>query len=168
MVKKLDFNVAEVMPPVEVDPKDKKKSEATWSKFLKTNKVRKDAQVAIMFLRNNGRAEGYVLAAKDGMFDIAGRAYHERADCKYTMKIGKDNFPLAVIREKDLKPIGNKDWDDLSIEAKLAELQYHVIKGIRTAEIVRVEGNDKKMDLKTIVIIGIIAVVALVFLQKYI
>lgn len=168
MVKKLDFNVAEVMPPVEVDPKEKKKNDNTWSKFLKTNKVKKDNQVAVLFLRNNSRAEPYILTPKDGMFEIAARSYHERSDCKYSVRFGKDIVPLAVIREKDLKPIGNKDWDDLSIEAKLAELQYHVIKGIRTAEIVRVEGNDKKMDMKTIVIIGIIAVVALVFLQKYI
>jgi hypothetical protein len=137
--------------------------------FIKEKKMRKPDVVAILFLRNNGMAEIIYREPREGMFEINGKSYHERMDCRYFLTMGKDRYPLAVIPEWSLIPLGTEEFRKMPEERKFAELQDHVIKGIRNAEIVRQEGDQRKpLNAKTIVVLVIIGVIGLALLRSYI
>lgn len=167
MAEKLNLNLPE-MEQTPQSEKEKKKNEGTFAKFFRKDKVKKPEHAVVLFLRDTGIADPMIVEAKTGMFEVGGKPFHIREDCKYTMIIGKEKLPMMIQRECDLHPIGTKKWEDLPIEKKVAELQFMAVKGIQNAEIVRAEGTTKKMDTKTIVIIAIVAIVALAFLKNYI
>ncbi len=125
--------------PIQIEePKDKKgkKKLTWWSKNFKSKDFKKPSLVAIIFLRNNGRAETMQLETRNGFFNIDKKTYHERRDC--TWVVGKDRIPLAIIPEWSLIPIGTKEWEDKPMLEKFNELQDHTLKGIRHAELVKV------------------------------
>ncbi|KKN69587.1 hypothetical protein LCGC14_0438900 [marine sediment metagenome] len=146
--------------------KNKKKS--FWDKFWKMKKLEKKGMVAILFLRDNGNAERMELRPKQGMFNIYGTSYHERADCTY--RVTKDRYPLVVIRESNLLPEGTKIWEEREMQEKTALCQDHVMKGIRHAERVRAGENmgGTKISGKTAVGIAIAIIIVLAFLMNYI
>lgn len=167
MVQKLNLKV-EGFNQNEIPEKEKKKQEKIFSSFFKKDKLNKPQKAAVLYLRDTGVGEPLIVEAKNGMFEVQGKPYHVREDCKYTLIIGKEKIPLMVQRECDLHPLGTKKWEDLPLEKKVAELQFMAVKGIQHAEIVRAEGGGSKLDTKTIVIIGIVLIVALAFLKNYI
>jgi len=138
-----------------------------WSKAFNPRKLQKPNTVAVLYLRNNGVAEPMEVEVKNGFIKIQGKTYHERADCKFSM--GKERTPLAIIPEWSLIPVGTKEWEDKEMKEKFAELQDHTLKGIRNAELVRMgESDGKKMDTKTMILLGIAAIVAVVIGINYI
>lgn len=144
---------------VEVDEKDKeKKKNSLWSRAFNLNKLKKPNKVAVIYLRNNGRAQTMELEPKEGFFTINGKTYHEDRDCIHAL--GKSRIPLAIIREWSLLPIGTKVWDDKKPLEKFTQLEEHVLKGIRHAELVRSNERDgPKLNAKAIVGFGILAVI---------
>ncbi len=144
----------------------KKKKETWWSKHFNKDKLKKSNKVAIVFLRNNGNAELLEQEAKSGFFTVNGKTYHERKDCTYT--ITKDRIPLILIKEWDIIPIGTKEWDDKEMRDKFSELENHVLKGIRYAELVKMGGGDEnRLSTKQMIIYGIIAIVGIAILMNY-
>lgn len=138
-----------------------------WSKIFKKDKFKKPQWVAGLYLRNNGRAEPmYLKANSDGEFVINGKKYHEKSDCKYVL--GKDRIPFVIIEEDGLVPKGTREYYAKTIEQRCAEHQDLAIRAIRTAEIVKAEGQNKPMNNKTIIIIIIVAVVGLAILKNYV
>lgn len=139
-----------------------------WAKLWRNNKLEKANMVAVLFLRKIGTAVPMELRPENGFFNIEGLAYHERRDCTYYLK--KNKTPLVVIREGELLPMGNKDWQEREIQEKCAICQDHVMKGIRHAERVRMGENmgGKKLDGKSIVGISIAVIVVLAFLFSYV
>ena len=143
--------------------KDKKKT--LWQKIFNKNIVKK-GKTAVLYLRNNGIAEPMELESKRGFFNINGKTYHEDRDCIYT--ITKDRIPLAIIPEWSMIPYGTKKWHDKSLIEKFSELEDHTLRGIRHAEMVRMgEKEGMKLNNKTMVVIGIIVIVAVAFLMGY-
>jgi len=148
--------------------KDNKKSEKWWSKFINKKKFKNSNKVAIIFLRNNGNADLLQKKAKNGFFTINEKQYHENNDCTYT--VTKDRIPLAIIREWDILPLGTKKWEDESMREKFAELEEHVLKGIRYAELVKSGGGglDSKLSTKQIILWGLALLVGAILLVNYI
>lgn len=153
-----------------VESKEVKKGpvkKTLWENIWSKNKFKNPKMVAILFLRNNGKAENTQVESKKGFFDFAGKSYHEDKDCIY--RLGKDSIPLAIIEEDSLLPIGTKRYYDRYpaerdiqfIKRKLMEAQDHILRGIRHAEFVRMgEQTDKKpINTKAIIIWGIIGIV---------
>ena len=123
--------------------------------------------VAVIFLRNNGIAEPIEVEAKNGFFNVQGRSYHERRDCVW--RFGKDKMPLCIIPENGLTPFGTKEWQDRSMQEKFSELQDHVLKGIRHAEIVKVGGIEgPKMSTKAWIGIIVMGIIGFAILSNYI
>lgn len=140
---------------------DKEKKKGFWSRTFNKNNVKKN-KVAIIYLRNNGVAEPMIVESKRGLFEINEKTYHEDSDCIYT--ISKDRIPLAIIPEWSMIPYGTKRWHDRDALEKFAECQDHVIRGIRRAELVRMGEKDKgQINLKAIIIVGILVIIALAF-----
>lgn len=162
---KLEEHVS-VMPIVnEVEDKKKKKANL-WERIFKKHKLKKPTKVAVLYLRNNGTAEPLHLETKEGFFSINGRTYHERRDCLY--RLGKERIPLAVIREWDLIPIGTRKFEDDDMRYKFSELQDHVLKGIRHAELVKLEGRDKgSPNMKWIIGGGIALLIGFALYKQY-
>lgn len=152
----------------EKDLRRKERKEKTFfDRMFKKNKLKKPNMVAVVYLRNNGNADFIEVESKKGFFNINNRSYHERRDCTYTSS--KERTPLCIIMEDDLIPIGRKEWNDSPYRYKCAELQDHVLKGIRHAEQVKVEGRETKpMNMKTVVVWLIIGVIAFAVLRPYI
>lgn len=144
----------------------KKPKKGLWDRMFKKGNLQKK-KVAILFLRNNGRAETYELEAKNGFFNINNQTYHEDRDCIYSM--GKERYPLAVIQEWSVVPIGRKVFEDKNIQEKFHIFEDHVMKGIRHAERVR-SGEKEGMQLtgKTIVVIIIAVVIGIALLSQFI
>lgn len=143
--------------------KDKNLWEGKWDK-KKINK--KPTMCAILFLRNNGKAEEMTVESKKGFFSIYGKTYHEHKDCIY--RLGKEGVPLAIIDEDSMMPLGTQRWYERhpnesfidQMQRKFAELQDHVLRGIRNAELVKMGEKDKsKISGKAVVGMIILAVI---------
>ena len=136
----------------------KKKKETWWSKVFNKDKLKKSNKVAVVFLRNNGNAELLQQESRNGFFTVNGKNYHERRDCTYT--ITKDRIPLIILKEWDMLPEGTKAWDDKEMREKFSELENHVLKGIRYAELVKTGGiTENSISIKQAIIWGIAALV---------
>lgn len=147
--------------------KKKGKDDKWWTKFFGKNKLKKPKVVAVIYLRNNGNAELLELEPKNEMFSIHGKTYHERSDCIYT--VTKDRIPLAIIQEWSLIPVGTKRWDEQDMVEKFSQLEEHVLKGIRNAELVRRDGEERKpVSTKQMILYVILAVVAGAIMINYI
>lgn len=146
--------------------KDKKK-QGFWAKVWNTKKLEKRNIVAVLYLRENGTAEPMEVMSKRGFFNIDGKTYHERRDCIYTMS--KDRYPLAIIPEWCVTPIGTKSWYDRRPQEIISILQDHCMNGIRHSERVRSgeKPYDTKLNLKNIIVIGIVIIVAIAVLMGY-
>lgn len=149
------------------DKKQKKKDKTFFEKTFNKNKLKKPKMVAVVYLRNNGMADVMEIESKRGFFNINNRNYHERRDCTYT--VTKDRIPLCIIQEDDIIPIGTKIWNDKEFREKCAELQDHVLTGIRHAEQVKTEGRENKpLNMKAVIVWGIVIVVGFAILRPYI
>lgn len=149
-----------------LEKKKEKKKIPFWEKIFRKSKLGKPNKVAVIFLRNNGRAEPMELETSNGFFRIAGKTYHENRDCFYSL--GKERYPLALIPEWSLIPIGTKKWEDKDMLEKFAELQDHTLRGIRNAELVKMGDTEKgKINTKAAIGLGIAVIVGLAILQSY-
>lgn len=158
----------EKLEDIKGDPKKKdKKKKGFWDKVWNKKKLEKRNTVAVLYLRENGNAEPMEIVSKRGFFNINGKTYHERRDCIYTMN--KDRFPLAIIPEWSVTPIGTKSWYDKRPQEIISILQDHCMNGIRHSERVRSGENmgDSKLNMKNIIVIGIIVIVAIAVLMGY-
>lgn len=140
-----------------------------WSKVWKKNKLKKPKSVAVIYLREDGSAEPMEVQTRRGFFEINGRTYHERRDCTYTL-VGKERFPFAIIPEWNLTPLGTKEWNDREPQDKCSKLQDHAMQGIRHAERVRLgeKMGGMQMNTKTIVVLGIVAIIVIAFITSYV
>ncbi len=107
-----------------------------------------------------------ILESREGFFNIEGKAYHEREDCKYT--ISRDRIPLAIIYENQLIPEGTDLFYIKNIREIHMELQDHVMKGIRHAEKVRMGMSDGNMDMKKIIGLGLLGIIVFAVIVSYI
>ena len=145
--------------------KDKRKRQKLarprfWEGFLGKKKLQKTSFVAILYLKDI-HAEPLIQKTTNGFFTIDGKTYHERQDCTYTIKIGKDRFPLAIIKDNQIVPFGTKDWDELEIKEKYLACQEHAMSGIRHAERVRMgQSEDKPINVKMIILVVLGLVIA--------
>lgn len=148
-------------------PINSKRKPNLWERMFRKNKLKKPQMVAVVYLRNNGRAEPIEVESKKGFFTIYGKTYNEDRDCIYLL--GKDKTPLAIIPEWSLIPYGTKKWHDKEMLEKFAELQDHVLRGIRHAELVRM-GNESgsKLNMKAIIGLIIAAIIGYAILSAYI
>ena len=151
-----------------LEEKVKKPKGGLWKGLWKTKKLDKSNIVAVLYLRESGIAEPMEVKSEKGFFNINGKSYHERRDCIYT--IDKERYPLAIIPEWSVTPIGKKEWYDKSLQEVCSILQDHVMKGIRHAERVRSGENmrDSKLTTKQMVDGGIIVIILEAFLFSYI
>lgn len=144
---------------MEKTEKDKKQKRSFWERLWKKNKLKQPKKVAVLYLRKNGNAEPMEVESRDGFFNINNRVYHENRDCMFSL--GRERYPLAIIPEGSVTPIGRKEWEDKEMQEKFATLQDHVMKGIRHAERVRMgEKEGKPLNIKAIIVIAIVALVA--------
>ncbi len=151
---------------VKKDKKEKKKSN-WWTKAFKSKDFKKPKLIAVLFLRNNGRAEAMQLETKNGFFNIDRKTYHERKDC--TWIVGKERIPLAIIPEWSLIPLGTEEWQDKPMLEKFNELQDHTLKGIRHAELVKEGMKDfSNIPAKKIIIWGLVILVGGIIIANYI
>lgn len=161
----LEEQVMENLPVTTSGSADKKDKPTLWDKVFRKHKLKKPNITAVIFLRNNGKAETLEAESKDGFFQLNGKTYHEDSSCIFRMK---DGVPLAIIPEWSLVPYGTKEWHDKPMLEKFAELQDHTLKGIRHAEIVKAGGGEKmRMSGKAIIGLIILGVVGLVVAQAY-
>ncbi len=145
----------------------KKNKKHWWNGLFKEKRFDNPSRVAVIYLRNNGVAEPIELETKRGFFNFNNKTYHERRDCLYTTK--KERIPLAIIPEWSMIPIGTKRWDDQSMLEKFSELQDHLLRGIRHAELVKMGEKDVgKIDAKKAIGIGLIVLVAAIVLFNYV
>lgn len=146
--------------------KDKKKDAKWWSKVFNKDKLKKPDRVGVIYLRNNGKADLMEVQTKNGFFNVDGKPYHEDRDCVYILT--KERIPLLVVREWDMIPLGTKKWDDETMREKFSELEQHVLKGIRAAELVKSGGGlDGKFTTKQIILWGLVLLVGAVILMNY-
>ena len=176
--KKLEEEMKELAREMkEQEEKKEDKISKKESKKLKKNvwhnglfnakKYKRPNRVAVVYLRNNGIAEPMQVDTKDGFFSINGKTYHERKDCVYSFH--KDRIPFAVIPEWSMTPIGTKRWEEQTMHEKFNELQDHLLRGIRHAELVRRTGIGMGgMDAKKMIGLGILVMVGMVVLFNYI
>ncbi len=148
-------------------PKKEKKKKSLWDRMFKKHKLKKPNKVAVIYLRRNGSAQPMEVESKGGFFNINNKTYHEDRDCIY--RLGKENYPFAIIPEWNVTPIGKIKWEEKDMQEKFSTLQDHVIKGIRHAERVRSgESSDSKLNTKSLIVMGIIAIIGLAFLFQYV
>ncbi len=163
-IKGMDKDLA-VQPNKE--DKEKKKDVKWWSKVFSKDKFKKTNKVALVYLRNNGNADLMEIETKNGFFTINNKTFHEDRDCVFT--ITKDRIPLIIVREWDLIPLGTKKWDDETMRQKFSELEQHVLKGIRAAEMVRVGGDiDSRLTPKQLILWGLAALVGVIIIMNFI
>ncbi len=148
------------------EKKIKKEAKKKWwnKAFPNKDKFKKPNKVAVLYLRENGNAEPMDIDVKDGFYNVEGKTYHERSDCIYT--VGKERIPLAIIPEKNMTPIGTKGWQDKGMQEKYSELQDHLLKGIRNAELVKMgDGPGVNPNLKKWIAggLGVIILLAILF-----
>ncbi len=139
-----------------------------WDKAFSKRKLKNQKKVAVLYLRDSGNAETYEIEPKQGFFSIRGKTYHERRDCTYVM--GKERFPLAIIPESNMVPIGKKEWYEKSLQETFSNLQDHLIKGLRHAERVRMgESNlDKQLNMKQVIVWGLLGIIVVAVLVGYV
>jgi len=155
-----------IIPSIENNTKIEKKKSTIWDRMFRKNKLKKPNKIAVIYLRKNGVAEPMEVESKNGFFNINNRTYHEDKDCIY--RLGKDKYPFAMIQEWNVTPIGRKEWEDKDMQEKFHTLEDHVMKGIRHAERVRMEGEGQmKLNPKTLVVLGIMAIIAIAFIVNY-
>jgi len=143
--------------------KDKNKT-TIWDKVFNKKKLMKSQKVAILYLTSNGQAIPMEQESKNGFFSIRGKTYHEREDC--TWSIGKERLPLALIREKEIIPIGKESWLERTIKEKFLIVETHAMNGIRHAELVRQSGETgKPVNLKAMILLGLAIIVGLAIWQ---
>ena len=160
---RLENRVIQPLVPI-TEKKGKKKG--FWKSLWKSKKLEKSNMVAVLYLRKNGHADSMEVESKNGFFNIDGKTYHENRDCVYTL--GKERYPLAIIPEWNVTPLGRKEWEDKPMQEKFAILQDHVMKGIRHAERVRMgEKDGTKLNMKAIIMIGIAVLIVGAVLLGY-
>lgn len=147
--------------------KKEKKKPIIWDRVFRKRNIEKLNKVAVLYLRNNNKAEALELEARRGFFTINGKTYNEDKDCVFTM--GKERLPLAVIREDSLIPEGNSNWTERAMKEKCFALQDQVIRGVKHAEFVRM-GEKEPMRLSGKAIVGIIiaGIVLMAFIMNYV
>ncbi len=149
--------------------KDKSKDKTLWTKIFNKNKLKKTNKVAVIYLRDNGRAEPMELIVDSkGFFNVNGRVYHEDRDCTYLL--GKDKHPFAIIPEWSVVPFGRKSWYDQPMQKIFCILQDHVMKGIRHAERVRTgeKGEGLKLNAKQVILYIVLGIIVVAVLVNYI
>ena len=169
----LDLGKQKVNPPQVMDKKKpiekqkEKKIQNWWSKHFNKDRFKKPNRVGVIYLRNNANVELSEVEISNGVFTINGKQFHEDRSCVYTLT--KERIPLIIIREWDMIPIGTKKWDDDPMKEKFAELEQHVLKGIRAAELVKMGGGlESKLTTKQIILWGLAALVGAIILMNYI
>ena len=176
-LQEIDFGDKDLTERVYDIPTDKKKKKGKkngknkitlWDKIFSKNLIKKPNVVAVLYLRNNGRAEPMELESKKGFFSIYGQTYHEHKDCIYAM--GRDRVPLAIIPEWSPIPFGKKEWHDKAMLEKFHDLTDPSLKAIRNAELVRSGGekNPIKLNAKAVIGIGLAVIVGVVVWQNFI
>ncbi len=149
------------------EKKSRKKNQTWWEKTFDKKKFKKSSKVAVIYLRNNGNVDLMETETRNGFFNVNGKPYHEDRDCVY--RISKDKIPLLIIREWDIIPLGTKKWDDEPMREKFAELEQHVLKGIRVAELVKSGGGiEGKFTTKQIILWGLVLLVGAVILMNFV
>ena len=128
---------------IEKDKCESKKQKSLWDKIFNKDKLKKSNQIAVLFLRDNGKADNMILEPRDGFFSINNRNYSVDNDCIFLL--GKNRIPLAIIPEWSLIPYGTKKWHEKDMLSKFAELQDHTLKGIRHAEYVRISKGTNEI-----------------------
>lgn len=152
--------------PVQTETKDKK--QGIFAKLLNRKKLKTPDTIAVLFLRINGTAEVIYKEPKLGIFEQSGRTYHVLEDCRYTMSLGKETLPLCILPEKSLTPLGTGKYYDQDLQERVAELQDLCIRGIKSAELVKLEGEKKPgMNPKTVIIFVILAIIGFAFYKQY-
>ncbi len=162
------INPVPVAPVTLLDSKKevKKKDQKWWIKTFNKDKLKKPNKAGVVLLRSNGNADLMEVETRNGFFTIEGKVYHEDRHCVYT--ITKDRIPLLIVRDWDLIPIGTKKWDDDPMREKFAELEQHVLKGIRQAELVKSGvGIDSKLTPKQMILWGLAALVGVILLTNF-
>jgi len=144
------------------------KEKKWWGKHFSKDKIKKSNRVGVIYLRNNGNVDLLEIQTNNGSFSIDGKPFHENRHCVYTLT--KDRIPLMIVREWDLIPLGTKKWDDEPMLEKFAELEQHVLKGIRQAELVKVGGGgiETKLTPKQMILWGLVILVGGIILTNYI
>ena len=152
----------------EKKPELSKDKKHWWTGFFSKDRLKKPSKVAVLYLRNNNNAELVETEPKDDIFYINNESYHVDNACVFT--VGKERIPLAIIAEWDLIPLGTKAWIDQPLRKKFSELERHVLKGIRNAELVKTLGGrgDMKLTTKQLIVYGIIALVIGAVLLNYV
>ncbi len=149
------------------EPVKKKKNLNWFKKSFKEKNFKKPGKIAVIYLKENGNAEAIEIETRDGFFNINGKTYHERSDCIWT--ISKDRIPLALIPEKSMIPLGTERWEEKEMQEKFSELQDHLLKGIRHAELVKMGFSDnKQVSIKKAILYGILGLVAIVIITNFI
>ncbi len=151
------------------DKKEEKKKPGIWDKVFNKSKLKKPNKIAVLYLKENGTAQKLETQADAmGFFNINGKVYHEERDCVY--RLGKEKYPLAIIPEWNVTPLGRKSWEDKPMQEKFAVLQDHVMKGIRHAERVRMgeRAEGFQLNAKGMVAVGIILIVIVAVVMNYI
>ena len=169
MLQEANTSVPEVPIVSEVEEKKskKKKDEKWWEKAFDKKKFKKPSKVGVVYLRNNGNVDLMQVETRNGFFNVNGKPYHEDRDCVY--RTSKDKIPLLIVREWDIIPLGTKRWDDEPMREKFAELEQHVLKGIRAAELVKSGGGlDTKITPKQMILWGLAILVGAIILMNYI
>lgn len=148
--------------------KSDKKKKGLWEKIWNTKKLDRKNTVAVIYLRENGIAEPMEVMSKRGFFQIDGKTYHERRDCIYTMN--KDRYPLAIIPEWHMTPLGTKSWYDKTPQEQISILQDHCMNGIRHSERVRSGENmgGTKINAKNLIVLGIALIIGIALVIPYI
>ena len=166
MIEELKLEEKIVVKPNNEKKENLKKKKTLWEKMFRKNRLKKPQMVAIIYLRRNGVAEPMEVQSKNGFFNINNKTYHEDRDCIW--RLGKDKHPFAIIPEWNVTPIGRVEWEDKSMQEKYHTLEDHVMKGIRHAERVRMEGGPQmKLNPKTIILFVIIGIIGLAFILGY-
>jgi hypothetical protein len=149
--------------------KMKEEKRNIWQKIFKRDKLKKPNMVSAIYLRQNGNAEPMYLSIDEkGMFNVNNKQYHALSDCRFNLINGKDRIPFVMIREEGLIPEPNNEYYAKDIEERCAQHQDLAIKAIRHAEIVRMAGDEKKMNTKLVIGLVILGIVGLALLKNYI
>ncbi len=153
---------------VEKKTVEKKKKDKKWfERFFNKDKLQKSNKVAVVYLLDNHLADFMELDTIDGKFKINNQEYHVDKDCMFTTR--KDRIPLVIIREWDIVPLGTKKWEDETMRIKFSELEKHVLRGIKNAELYKVgDNNPMKITGKQMILWGLAALIVGAVVINYI
>ena len=142
----------------------KDKPKGFFGNLFKTTQLKKPEKVAVILLKKNNTGKEMILEPdNEGVFNINGKKYHQDEDCIYTMEIDKVRYPLAIIPEWSMIPLGTQKWDERPMVEKFAKLQDHVLRGIKNAELVRMGDKENKTKLSTKqIVLGVIVAIILI------